>query len=215
MKKQIASLEKQLAEMEGSLRAVTDRLSATNMGIDRQGIQPRAINEFHLVDSCVGTAKIADGAVTIAKLGPMIPYVLAKSTTVVTKSIAGEQTFATIVIPGGTLGTGGTIIRVSCVYNRTSGTGTGNIYFRYNSQALGTGTASNTNGRMPCCYFWANGATNSIKGIMGNLGGVAGDKSELNTQIVDSTIDQNLTLSLIIGTGGDNWNLENYIVEVV
>jgi len=205
MKKQIASLEKQLAEMEGSLRAVTDRLSATNMGIDRQGIQPRAINEFHL----------ADGAVTIAKLGPMIPYVLAKSTTVVTKSIAGEQTFATIVIPGGTLGTGGTIIRVSCVYNRTSGTGTGNIYFRYNGQALGTGTASNINGRMPCCYFWANGATNSIKGIMGNLGGVADDKSALNTQIVDSTIDQNLTLSLIIGTDGDNWNLENYIVEVV
>jgi hypothetical protein len=125
-----------------------------------------------------------------------------------------DFTLATIAIPGNSMGLSGAI-RVTTQWSMTNNANSKTLNIKYAGTAyLASTLASNASARIQS--QWQNrNATNSQVGNSTIQGNFSGNANAAITTAVDSTADQNITLTGQLANAADTITLESYLVELI
>lgn len=124
-----------------------------------------------------------------------------------------ETTLATITVPGGIMGPNGAI-RITTYWSWNSTAGTKTVRHRFAGNAIGGNQGTTSRGAEFMRMVRNRGSVSSqIVRDAFNLGVVSSEVPSVLS--VDTTVNQDITLTAQLGTGTDSITLEGYTVEVL
>lgn len=131
---------------------------------------------------------------------------------------ASETALASVTIPAGAMGANG-IIRVTALWTYTSNTNAKTLRVRFGNGLSGTAfqNHSTSNSTAAIRTFTTiqnrNSASSQIAGM--SSGQFTASSTANVTGTIDTTAQQTITLSGLLGSAGDTITLESYLVEVL
>lgn len=123
-----------------------------------------------------------------------------------------EFTLATIAIPAGAMGTNGTL-RISWAYSYTANANTKTVRLKLGASTLIT-RGKTTGGNDNVTEMLSNrGAANSQ--LLATNYSTVSTSGLQSTFSVDTSVSQNLTITVQLGNAADTFTLESYLIEVL
>lgn len=130
---------------------------------------------------------------------------------VASTNVTTEETAATITIPAGLMGAGGSI-RVSVLATVTNGVSNKTIRIKFGGTAMSTLTVTTVATVRMVTDIQNRGLTNSQVSMP--TGAIGTSASAVVTAAIDTTAAVSLTITTQKATGTDTCTIEGYIVEV-
>lgn len=125
-----------------------------------------------------------------------------------------ETVLASVRVPAGTLGPNGAI-RITSLWSYTNNADSKILFTRFGGSSVQGITNTTTSVMQQQIVIRARGVTNSQITEFNSAGGFGNATANQQTTSVDTTKDQNLTLSAVLSNVADTVTLEGYTIELL
>lgn len=165
-------------------------------------------------------SNVSSGAFALARLPSNVPYVLAASAveSAVHTGDTSPVTFATIAVPGNTLGANGTL-RITLLYKYvgTAAAKTTTLTFGGTTFLSAADVAASLSHKIQVQISNRNAANSQVGQGSGAIQGgwAVSTAADVVTASIDTTSSQNIVIGGQLGNAGDSIALESYLVEVI